>query len=108
VVYFRTAGAERALILHERPPCALPPLFDSLCDLTRQYMEGANSALRDLDLARAVELIEGIMGSVDVNRRLNLDLTENMIAESRRVERAIQVVHISNKLRRSCVSCSSL
>lgn len=100
--------AERALILHERPPYTLSPLFDTLCAMARQYMEGAISALRDLDLARAVELCEVIMGPVDVNRRLNLELTESMIAESRRVERAIQVVHISNKLRRSCELCMNL
>ena len=94
--------AERALILHERPPYNLPPLFDTLCALTRQYMEGGITALRTLDVATAVSLCEGIMGPVDVNRRLNLELTESMIAESRRVERAIQVVHISNKLRRCC------
>ena len=48
------------------------------------------------------------MGPVDVNRKLNLQLTESMIAESRRVERAIQVVHISNKLRRCCEHCMNL
>ena len=94
--------AERALILHERPPYTLPPLFDTLCAMARQYMEGGIAALRNLDPVVAVELCEGIMAPVDVNRRLNLELTESMIAESRRVERAIQVVHISNKLRRTC------
>lgn len=100
--------AERALILHERPPYHLPPLFDTLSQMARQYMERGIAALRNLDTAAAVELCEGIMAPVDVNRRLNLVLTESMIAESRRVERAIQVVHISNKLRRSCELCMNL
>ena len=100
--------ADRSLLLYSRPPLQTTTLLETFAGLARGLVDDAIRCFEqgDVDLAR--DICARNHEALNVNLKLLQDAVEFMIAESRQVERSIQVSFIGYSLKRICDLCANV
>jgi len=100
--------AARALGIMDRPPMPRSLLVEELFGFARESMRKAAKAFADLDADLARELCVDSEDALELNIKIFKEMNEYMIAESRTVERAVQMCFVAHALKRVCDQCSNI
>jgi phosphate transport system protein len=94
--------AERAIILHGRPALEPYTILEEFFELGLSMVGDAVQAFSDLDSALAESICARDQQAAHLNMKTFRDMTNYMIAESRMIERAVQISFVSHALKRVC------
>lgn len=100
--------AARALGMLDRQPLPRSLLLEELFDFALESMDKAARAFADGNPELARELCVDSEDALELNIRIFKEMTEYMIAESRTVERAVQMCFVAHALKRVCDQCSNI
>ena len=100
--------AARALGILDRQPLPRSMLVEELFGFAREAMGKAARAFADLDADLARELCVDSEDALELNIKIFKEMNEYMIAESRTVERAVQMCFVAHALKRVCDQCSNI
>jgi len=100
--------ADHCVILLERPPLIPPQSLDTLAGMAADLLGKAVTAFNGGATALAREVLEAIPGVTALHYLLFKEMTEIMLAESRTVERAVQLSFIAHSLRRICDQAANI
>jgi phosphate transport system protein len=100
--------AARALGILDRQPLPRSLLMEELFGFALETMDKAARAFADLDADLARELCVDSEDALELNIKVFKEMNEYMIAESRTVERAVQMCFVAHALKRVCDQCSNI
>jgi len=100
--------AARALGILDRQPLPRSLLMEELFGFALDAMHKAARAFADLDADLARELCVDSEDALELNIKVFKEMNEYMIAESRTVERAVQMCFVAHALKRVCDQCSNI
>lgn len=100
--------AERVLTLTTETRFPIHDNLRQMADLALELVQAAIACYMDLDDAAALRIIEQNAAALDLNVRIFRDVTNEMIRESRPVERAVQHSFVAHSLKRVCDQCANI
>ena len=100
--------AERVLTLTSETRFPIHDNLRQMADLALELVAASIACYMDLDDAAALRIIEQNAAALDLNVRIFRDVTNEMIRESRPVERAVQHSFVAHSLKRVCDQCANI
>jgi len=100
--------AERVLVLTSETRLPVHGNLRQLADLALELMAASIACYMDLDDAGALRVIDQNAAALELNVRIFRDVTNEMIKESRPVERAVQQSFVAHSLKRVCDQCANI
>jgi phosphate transport system protein len=90
----------RALFLSTRPPLPFNQKMERLCDVAKKMLADALKAFVENDIRLAEEVIASDSQADELNMKLLRDYVNDMVSESRVVERAVHCIMAARHLER--------
>ncbi len=100
--------AERVLVLTSEWREPMHDNLRQLADLALELLRESIGCYMELDSDQALRIIEQNAAALDLNVRIFREVTNDMIRESRPVERAVQQSFVAHSLKRICDQCANI